>query len=81
MKMVGNQSPGVAGGVCFGKDKIESFKTLIIITVIKKYRTTVDTSDDDVVQGTGSIYAGFARHDLLLTPDDHLVNLFIYLWA
>jgi hypothetical protein len=62
VKMVVNQSPGVAGSLSFGKHKFESFEIVIAIVVITKYRATIDAPDDNMVQGTRSVYACFARH-------------------
>ena len=64
MKMVGNQRPGVTRGIGVGEDITEPFDTPIAITVIGKHRATIDTPGDDVVQRTGRVYAGFAKHSI-----------------
>jgi ribosomal protein L36 len=71
MKMVGNQSPGVAGCACVGKDITNSFDKLIAIAVITEYLTTVDTSDNYMVKRIRRVYACFARH-----ADCHIIRRF-----
>ena len=61
MKMVGDQRPGIAGGVGIGKNINESIEILIAVAVITKYLATIDTPDDDVVDRTRGVYACFAR--------------------
>ncbi len=51
--MVGNQRPAVTWGIRVGEDITEAFDKPIAITVIGKYRVTIDTPEDDVVQRTG----------------------------
>jgi hypothetical protein len=81
MKMVGHQSPSIAGGFGVCQNIAESFEVLIPVMFIAKYQTPIDTSDDDVVQRTRSVYARFAWHGVLLPPEDGVVDLFIFLWA
>jgi hypothetical protein len=78
MKMIGHQSPSITGGAGVCQNFAESFEELIPVTFIAKYETPIDTSDDDMVQRTRSVYACFARHGVLLPPENGIFNLFIY---
>ena len=62
VEVVGYQGPGINGCFSFAKDIFESFKKLIAILIVFKNLAFLDSSDDNVVQRTGSIYAGFTRH-------------------
>jgi hypothetical protein len=72
MKMIRNQRPGIAGSFRFGKDIAQSIQEPVSIRVVTEYLPSFDSSGDNVVQTTGSIYAGLAvwkRNEMVAVED------------
>jgi hypothetical protein len=62
MNMVRDKGPGITDGGCFLKDFTETHEEVLIIFRILEDRVSVDSSEDDMIESTGRINAGFAGH-------------------
>jgi hypothetical protein len=62
MKMIGDQCPGVTGRFGVIEDCAQAIKKIVPVLIVYKDFAPFDTPDNDVVQGTGRVYAGLARH-------------------
>jgi len=60
--MVREQSPGKTLGFCLFYQKSQPFKEILAVMIILKYRPTFDSACHNMMQGSGGIYACFARH-------------------
>lgn len=63
MKVVGNKRPGKAASRRFLQDLSQAQKEAVPICVIEEDLSPLDATADDVMAGTGSVYAGLSRHD------------------
>jgi hypothetical protein len=66
--VVGNQRPCIAQGFRIQEDFSLSIEKVIPVLVVSEYSTPFNTTDHDVVQGSGSIDSGFPRHETSLSP-------------
>jgi hypothetical protein len=64
VKMVGNQSPCKTAGAGIGQHLAQPAEKFLPIDIVLEYFPTFDTSYDDMVQRTRSVYAGLAWHVL-----------------
>jgi hypothetical protein len=62
MNMVGDQGPGITGGGCFMKDSPETNEEVLVILRTLEDRVSVNPSDNDMMESSGGINAGFAGH-------------------
>ena len=62
MDMIGHQRPAIAAGLGFRNDSVEALGKIVTISAVFKDRFALYAADDDMMQGSGSIYAGFAGH-------------------
>ena len=58
--MVGDEGPGIADGGGFGEDGAEAGKELLIVLGVFEDGALLYASDDDVMEGAGSIDACLA---------------------
>ena len=63
MKMVGNQSPGVTGRICFRQQGMKPLQKVPAIVIITKYFVPFDASDNDVMNKVGNIEAWLSWHE------------------
>jgi hypothetical protein len=63
LPVVGYQSPCVAGGLGCTQDRLQSFEKVDAVGVLPKNPAALDTTANDMVQGTRGIDAGSTRHD------------------
>ncbi len=61
------QCPGIDCAFSLGQDQPESFEEPAFVFVVTENVCLVDSSNHDVVQGTGDIQAGLAWHKVMLT--------------
>jgi hypothetical protein len=76
MDMIAHEHPGVYRARCFLDGHAKPIKKPGFIFVISEYSGFVDPSHHDVVQGSGDIQAGLARHGTSLQKDKFLVKQF-----
>ena len=62
MNMIGHQRPAIAAVLSFRYDSVEARSKIFTISAVFKDRFALYATDDDMMQGSGSIYAGFTRH-------------------
>jgi hypothetical protein len=62
MKVIGHQRPGETGGLALAKDTAQALQEIIPVSVVTEDLAPLDASNDDVMQGTGCVQSGFARH-------------------
>ena len=61
--VVRDQRPGVTEGLGLFDDGCKAADEVVAVGVVRKDLPPLDAAADDVVQRTGGVYAGFARHD------------------
>jgi hypothetical protein len=62
MGVIGKKGPGIAGGLCFRKQRGQASDELISIPVIPEDIPSLDPPDHDMVECTGNIEAGLTGH-------------------
>jgi hypothetical protein len=62
MEMIGHQGPGKAARLTLAENAPHPVKKIIAVGVVPENRAPLDSSYDNVVQGTQSIQSGFAWH-------------------
>ena len=62
MNVIGHQHPAIAAGLGFRNDSVEARGKIFTISAVFKDRFAFCSIDNDLMQGSGSIYAGFAGH-------------------
>jgi hypothetical protein len=67
MKMVWNQRPSVTGRGSFCKDMTELINKGFSIDIILKNISSLDSSANNMMQGSGGVYAGLAGHSLFIS--------------
>ena len=72
--MVGNERPCLTACICFGKDTLCSIQKVIAIHIIDKDLPTFDSSNDDVMKCSGSIYSGFSWHNINISWGINTIN-------
>ncbi len=72
--MIGKQGPSITTRTAFVYDRVQSFQKVIAIIVILKNIAFFDSSDNDMVQGPGGIYAGFSWHELHIAYAEKKIN-------
>ena len=50
-----------------GDDSADPIQKVIAICIIEKDLTPFDSTNDDVMERSGSIYSGFSWHDIIIT--------------
>jgi len=60
--VVGHQRPCVAGGLGFTQDRLQPLEKIVAVGVLPKDPAALDTTANDMVQGTRGVDAGSARH-------------------
>ena len=65
--MVWNQRPSVTGRGSFRKDMAELIDKGFSIDIILENISVLDSSANDMMQGSGGVYAGLARHGLFIS--------------
>jgi hypothetical protein len=68
MKMVGHQGPSLTGGRGFSQNATQTVKKAFSVSIILENISALDSSAYDMMQGSGSIYSGLARHKIHI-PD------------
>ena len=58
MKMIGDQGPGITGGLGFNQNRSQPFDEIIAVGIGPKYFPTLDSTAYDVMQGTGTAFRG-----------------------
>jgi hypothetical protein len=73
--MVRDECPGKTG--CGGVEQnfAEPVQKAVTVNVIPEYAFSLDSSTDNMMQGTRRIYASFARHGVRITLDMWISNL------
>ena len=64
MEMVREQCPPIAGGLGFCDHMAKTLNKAAPVHIIAKNLATLNASTNDIVQGTGCIYAGFSWYDI-----------------
>jgi hypothetical protein len=62
MGMIGDECPCKTKGFGLGDDITQTVYKIIPVLIIGKYPSALDSTNNDMMQGTGSIDAGFAWH-------------------
>jgi hypothetical protein len=62
VEVVGHQSPCVTGGLGCAQDRLQPREEVVAVGVLPKDLTALDTTANDMVQGTRGIDTGSARH-------------------
>ena len=62
--MVGYECPCITAGFGFGDDSSDPIQKVISICIIEKDLSPLDSSNDDVMERSRSIYSGFSWHDI-----------------
>ena len=62
MHVIGDQGLCKALGLGLGDDLTKPFYEVLSIGIITEHLPALDASDDDVMNGTGSVYSCFPRH-------------------
>ena len=60
--MVGHRGPGITRRRGIGQNMTQTLKKVLMVLRIFKYDPALYAADDDMMQGSGSIYAGFTGH-------------------
>ena len=72
--MIRHKHPSITTGLSFGNNLITPLKKIFPVCAVFKDRFALDSPDDDAMQSTGGIYAGFTGHDILVSDRTHYVN-------
>ena len=72
--MVGYKRPCITACICFGNDRTYSIQKIVPIRIIDKQLSPLDSSNDDVMECSRSIYAGFSWHKINLESISNTVN-------
>ncbi len=62
--MIPHIHPSITTGLSFGNDVTGALKKILSVRGVFKDRFALYSTDNDVMQCTGGIYASFTRHDL-----------------
>jgi hypothetical protein len=71
--VIPHKHPSITTGLSFGNNLTTPLKKIFPVRGVFKDRFALDSPDDDVMQGTGGIYAGFTRHDILVSEHTHIM--------
>ena len=61
MNVIGHQRLSIAAGLGFRYDSVEARGKIFTISAVFKDRFALYAADDDMMQGSGSFYADFAK--------------------
>ena len=61
MNVIGHQRLAIAAGLGFRYDSVEARGKIFTISAVFKDRFALYAADDDMMQGSGSFYADFAK--------------------
>ena len=75
MKMVGDQGPGIAPGLCFCDQFTESGQKSVPVLIIAEDLTALGPFGNDVVHCAGRIYSGLPWHAGNVSEPGILVNI------
>ena len=78
MNVIGYQRPTNGKGFRLGDDITQTFDKIIPVLIIGKDTTVLDTANDDMMQGAGSINSGFAWHKFFVSFITQIRKLYIY---
>jgi CheY-like chemotaxis protein len=67
VKVVGDQCPCIADGLCISENASQALQKIIPVGIVAKYRAPFNASDHDMVNGSGSVDSGFPRHETPLS--------------
>jgi hypothetical protein len=62
MGMVEHEHPGITGSLGFGYEGRKALDEIMPVLVVHEYTAPLNTADHHVVQSTGSVESGLARH-------------------
>jgi hypothetical protein len=71
--MIAHKSPRITTGLGFGNNLATPLKKIFPVRSVFKDRFAFDSPDDDVMQRTRGIYAGFTRQDIYVSDRTHYV--------
>ena len=60
--MVIHEHPCIARCLGVGEDLFQAFKKVLLVGIVSKDFSTLDSPDDDVMEGARGIYAGASWH-------------------
>ena len=67
MGMIGDERPSKTKGLRLGDDITQPFNKIIPVLIIGEYPPTLDSTNNNMMQGSGSIDARFAWHTKLIS--------------
>ena len=67
MGMIGDQRPGETKGLGLGEDIPQPFNEIIPVQIIWEYPSALDSTNDNMMQGSGSIDTSLAWHSELIS--------------
>jgi len=70
VKVVGQQGPGIAGGLRILENISQSLQELISVGILPEYRSFFNAPDHDVVQGAGAVDSRFPWHSSSLSDSN-----------
>jgi len=74
MKVICHKRPRKTGSFTVDQDTAESIQKIITIGIVKKNLFPINPSDNDMVQRTWGVYAGFSRHVIQISNNSDCVN-------
>jgi hypothetical protein len=78
MRMIGDERPSKTIGLRPGDDITQAFNKIIPVLIIGEYSPTLDSTNNNMMQGSGSIDACFAWHKSFISQDAQLEKLLFY---
>lgn len=61
--MVGDQEPGMAGGLCLLEDLAQSLQEMLLVGIGFEHLPPFDAPAHDVMEQSRRVDSGFARHE------------------
>jgi hypothetical protein len=78
VKVIGYQCPGKTSRLGIFDNGTQTCQEVFPVHVVQENLPTLDSPDDDVMQGAGRIYSSFSCHMLSIQKVKVPVNLFYY---
>ena len=78
MRMIGYQRPTKTKGLGVGDNVIQSVNEIFPVGIIIKNFPTLDSSNNDMLQGTGCIDSGLAWHNSFIPQKPKNIKLYFY---
>ena len=72
--MVRHESPGVTGGACLSENVVEPAEKILPVRVILINPAALNPTADNMLQPSGGIYAGSAKHAGILPEPIKLIK-------